>query len=194
MSGQKRQSLLVGSLPFANEAEAAAIALDRVGPSLNALPDGEIGERTATHPKGDRAAWVQTISDRCGADEPPPIGVRRWPTSKFRPGAGSLPASSTTSAQIANTTRSSRSSRVCVAAQSTLPTRAALAVATAKLRNRFLAQQRAWSSPDMKFSVFYEHQLPKPWTVDDEFNLLQEVLDHGPDLHPRRRPSRGLPH
>ena len=65
MPGQKRQSLLVGSLPFANETEAMATALDRFGPSLNALPNGEIGERTATHPKSDRVAWVQTISDRC---------------------------------------------------------------------------------------------------------------------------------
>jgi alkanesulfonate monooxygenase SsuD/methylene tetrahydromethanopterin reductase-like flavin-dependent oxidoreductase (luciferase family) len=29
----------------------------------------------------------------------------------------------------------------------------------------------------MKFGVFYEHQLPKPWSEDDEFNLLQEALE-----------------
>ena len=29
----------------------------------------------------------------------------------------------------------------------------------------------------MKFGVFYEHQLPKPWTEDDEFRLLHEALD-----------------
>jgi alkanesulfonate monooxygenase SsuD/methylene tetrahydromethanopterin reductase-like flavin-dependent oxidoreductase (luciferase family) len=29
----------------------------------------------------------------------------------------------------------------------------------------------------MKFGLFYEHQLPKPWTDDDEFRLLQEALD-----------------
>ncbi|MBW2240712.1 MAG: LLM class flavin-dependent oxidoreductase [Deltaproteobacteria bacterium] len=29
----------------------------------------------------------------------------------------------------------------------------------------------------MKFGIFYEHQLPKPWSEDDEFNLLQEALD-----------------
>ena len=29
----------------------------------------------------------------------------------------------------------------------------------------------------MKFGVFYEHQLPKPWTIEDEYNLLQEALD-----------------
>ena len=28
----------------------------------------------------------------------------------------------------------------------------------------------------MQFGVFYEHQLPKPWSDDDEFNLLQEAL------------------
>jgi alkanesulfonate monooxygenase SsuD/methylene tetrahydromethanopterin reductase-like flavin-dependent oxidoreductase (luciferase family) len=30
---------------------------------------------------------------------------------------------------------------------------------------------------DMKFGVFYEHQLPKPWAEDDEFQLLQEALE-----------------
>jgi alkanesulfonate monooxygenase SsuD/methylene tetrahydromethanopterin reductase-like flavin-dependent oxidoreductase (luciferase family) len=29
----------------------------------------------------------------------------------------------------------------------------------------------------MKFGVFYEHQLPRPWDEDDEFRLLQEALD-----------------
>ena len=29
----------------------------------------------------------------------------------------------------------------------------------------------------MKFGVFYEHQLPKPWSDDDEYRLLQEALD-----------------
>jgi alkanesulfonate monooxygenase SsuD/methylene tetrahydromethanopterin reductase-like flavin-dependent oxidoreductase (luciferase family) len=29
----------------------------------------------------------------------------------------------------------------------------------------------------MKFGVFYEHQLPKPWSEDDEFQLIQEALD-----------------
>lgn len=63
-----RNALLVGSLPFDDEAEAMQVAMDKLGPSLSALPDGEIGERTEAHPKGDRAAWVQTIADRCEAD------------------------------------------------------------------------------------------------------------------------------
>ncbi len=29
----------------------------------------------------------------------------------------------------------------------------------------------------MKFGVFYEHQLPKPWGEEDEFRLLQDALD-----------------
>jgi alkanesulfonate monooxygenase SsuD/methylene tetrahydromethanopterin reductase-like flavin-dependent oxidoreductase (luciferase family) len=29
----------------------------------------------------------------------------------------------------------------------------------------------------MRFGVFYEHQLPKPWFPDDEFRLLHEALD-----------------
>ena len=29
----------------------------------------------------------------------------------------------------------------------------------------------------MKFGIFYEHQLPRPWTEDSEYNLVQEALD-----------------
>ncbi len=34
-----------------------------------------------------------------------------------------------------------------------------------------------WSAGSMKFGIFYEHQLPKPWTEDDEYRLLNEALD-----------------
>ncbi len=29
----------------------------------------------------------------------------------------------------------------------------------------------------MQFGIFYEHQLPKPWTEDDEYHLLREALE-----------------
>jgi alkanesulfonate monooxygenase SsuD/methylene tetrahydromethanopterin reductase-like flavin-dependent oxidoreductase (luciferase family) len=29
----------------------------------------------------------------------------------------------------------------------------------------------------MKFGIFYEHQLPRPWSQDSEQNLFQEALD-----------------
>ena len=29
----------------------------------------------------------------------------------------------------------------------------------------------------MKFGIFYEHQLPRPWTVDSEYNLIQNALE-----------------
>ena len=29
----------------------------------------------------------------------------------------------------------------------------------------------------MKFGIFYEHQLPRPWNEDDEHRLFQEALD-----------------
>src|ERR1043166_5186799 len=29
----------------------------------------------------------------------------------------------------------------------------------------------------MKFGVFYEHQLPRPWTTTSEYDLLQQSLD-----------------
>lgn len=63
-----RHVLLVGSLPFENEAAAMATAMDLAGPVLTTLPDGEIGERTEECPSGDRSAWVQTIMDRCERD------------------------------------------------------------------------------------------------------------------------------
>lgn len=67
-SAPERKALLVGSLPFNDEPEAMRVALTSLGPHLDSLPDGEIGEKSADYPKGDRAAWVQTIMDRCEAD------------------------------------------------------------------------------------------------------------------------------
>ena len=29
----------------------------------------------------------------------------------------------------------------------------------------------------MRFGIFYEHQLPKPWAPDDEYRLLSEALE-----------------
>jgi len=29
----------------------------------------------------------------------------------------------------------------------------------------------------MKFGIFYEHQLPRPWNDGDEHRLFQEALD-----------------
>lgn len=65
---EPRRALLVGSLPFDDEEEAMREALDHLGPVLRSLPDGEVGEVSEQYPKGDRSAWVQTISDRCEAD------------------------------------------------------------------------------------------------------------------------------
>lgn len=68
MEASQRQVLLIGSMPFANEKEAMERALDKLGEELFSLPDGEIGERSDKYPKGNRAAWVQTIIDFCQAD------------------------------------------------------------------------------------------------------------------------------
>ena len=54
----KRAALLVGSLPFASDEACMEHALDALGPSLFSLPDGEIGEKTPSFPKGNRIAWV----------------------------------------------------------------------------------------------------------------------------------------
>lgn len=54
----KRSGLLVGSLPFEDDATCMRRALDALGPHLFSLPDGEIGEKTPAFPKGNRTAWV----------------------------------------------------------------------------------------------------------------------------------------
>ncbi len=53
-----RRALLVGSLPFNDEATCMARALDLLGTHLYCLPDGEIGDKTPSFPKGNRIAWV----------------------------------------------------------------------------------------------------------------------------------------
>jgi len=68
MKEHKRKVLLVGSLPFENEAAAMTEALDTVGEDLQSLPDGEIGEKSEEYPLGNRAAWIQSIVDICERD------------------------------------------------------------------------------------------------------------------------------
>ena len=29
----------------------------------------------------------------------------------------------------------------------------------------------------MRFGIFYEHQLPRPWSADDEHQLLKDALE-----------------
>lgn len=69
MSEEKRNVLLIGSLPYENEEQAMRRALGLVGEDLLYLPDGEIGEISETYPYGNRAAWVQTIIDFCEEDK-----------------------------------------------------------------------------------------------------------------------------
>lgn len=63
-----RRALLVGSLPADDEADAMANAMALLGPALDALPDGEIGERSAQFPAGNRSAWTAIIGSICRAD------------------------------------------------------------------------------------------------------------------------------
>lgn len=64
----RRSSLLIGSMPFDDEEDAMTRALDALGPSLFCVPDGEIGEKTPTYPRGKRAAWVMTAINQCAED------------------------------------------------------------------------------------------------------------------------------
>lgn len=68
MPQTKRQALLVGSLPFTDEAECMKRALDALGPILFCLPDGEVGEKTGQFPKGNRIAWVIYALEKLTAD------------------------------------------------------------------------------------------------------------------------------
>ena len=63
-----RRVLLVGSLPYDDEASAMARALELAGDKLVALPDGEIGERSAQYPNGDRSQWVAGLAGRLASD------------------------------------------------------------------------------------------------------------------------------
>jgi hypothetical protein len=64
----KRSTLLVGSLPFTDEQTCMTQALDALGPYLFCLPDGEIGEKTPSFPKGNRIAWVVYAIEKLTAD------------------------------------------------------------------------------------------------------------------------------
>ena len=59
-----RRVLLVGSLPFDDEATAMARAIELVGDRLISLPDGEIGDRSDQYPSGDRSQWVAGLAGR----------------------------------------------------------------------------------------------------------------------------------
>ena len=59
-----RRVLLVGSLPYQDEATAMDRAVELIQDLLIALPDGEVGERSERFPNGDRAAWVVGLIER----------------------------------------------------------------------------------------------------------------------------------
>jgi hypothetical protein len=64
-----RNALLVGSLPFLHEKDAMTKAIQILGDSLFALPDGEIGEKSEVYPNGNRSAWIMSIIDGCKEDK-----------------------------------------------------------------------------------------------------------------------------
>ena len=64
-----RRVLLVGSLPYRDEASAMARACELAGNRLIALPDGEIGERSDRYPAGDRSQWVAGLAGRLAGED-----------------------------------------------------------------------------------------------------------------------------
>ena len=67
-SDNGRRVLLVGSLPYQDEASAMARAVELIQDRLIALPDGEVGERSERFPNGDRSAWIVGLIERLKAD------------------------------------------------------------------------------------------------------------------------------
>lgn len=92
-----RRVLLVGSLPYDDEAAAMARAYELVGGRLIALPDGEIGERSDQYPNGDRSQWVAGLAGRLSREtglfdvvDPGTMNERGFPvdfdsTTRLRP-------------------------------------------------------------------------------------------------------------
>jgi hypothetical protein len=75
--GQERKTLLVGSIPAVDTAEAVALALDEVGPHLISIPDGETGARSN---------WVANIINGLRTD--PAVVLKRdggWSDYHDRP-------------------------------------------------------------------------------------------------------------
>ena len=68
VGGTGRGVLLVGSLPYDDEASAMARAYELAGDRLIALPDGEIGERSDQYPNGDRSQWVAGLAGRLSSE------------------------------------------------------------------------------------------------------------------------------
>src|SRR4029077_2122940 len=56
-----------------------------------------------------------------------------------------------------------------------LPTRRERA--TNRCNEPRVQQEQITEDPPMKFGIFYEHQLPRPWNDGDELRLFQEALD-----------------
>ena len=63
-----RSTLLVGSMPFEDEEQCMRRALATLGPQLFSLPDGEIGEKSAQFPRGNRIAWIMSAIEVLTAD------------------------------------------------------------------------------------------------------------------------------
>ncbi|NDJ33047.1 MAG: hypothetical protein GYB64_00125 [Chloroflexi bacterium] len=55
-----RKALLVGSMPFGSEEDSMRIAMETLGDTLLAMPDGEVGEKSDEFPAGRRQSWVHT--------------------------------------------------------------------------------------------------------------------------------------
>ncbi|MCH5586002.1 hypothetical protein MK805_13730 [Shimazuella sp. AN120528] len=72
----RRNTLLIGSMPFLDERDAMTKAIQILGDSLISLPDGEIGEKSEEYPNGNRSAWINSVIDSCLKDK------EHWDTLK----------------------------------------------------------------------------------------------------------------
>ncbi|MGQ0620901.1 MAG: hypothetical protein ACT4QA_13425 [Panacagrimonas sp.] len=84
----ERAVLLVGSMPFEDEADCMHRGFEALGPLLFCLPDGEIGEKSPAFPLGIRGSWVNYAMEMLHRDTAhwraltePKRGPDGWPLS-----------------------------------------------------------------------------------------------------------------
>lgn len=64
----QRPSLLLGSMPFENEAACMQQALEYLSESLVSLPDGEVSDKCHSSPKSKWKSWSQTAIEKLSED------------------------------------------------------------------------------------------------------------------------------
>src|SRR5687767_14106616 len=94
-----------------------------------------------------------------------------------RPTAVSVHSPLTVSRPTTVRPRSVKKAIVASMSSTAMPTFSSLMGMPRRYRGASAGQTPRLPSPTMKFGIFYEHQLPKPWSEDSEYRLLQNSLE-----------------